>query len=131
MIPSLTARDCMTSSPILLRPESSILEAARLLVESRISGAPVVDQIGNLVGILSERDCLSVVLESGYHQDHGGKVGDFMSPEVQTVDLETPVVEIAERFINERVRRFPVIKNGQVVGVVSRRDVIRMLEQAT
>lgn len=131
MIQSLTARDCMSSSLVLLRPESSILEAAKLLVDSRISGAPVVDQIGNLVGIISERDCLAVVLQAGYHQDTGGKVGDFMSPNVQTVELETPVIEIAERFINEHVRRFPVLNSGRVVGVVSRRDVIRMLEKAS
>lgn len=128
MIQSMTARDCMSGSLITFRPDTEVLEAARRLVETRISGAPVIDNIGNLVGILSERDCLEIVLRAGYNDSAGGKVADFMSTDVATVDIDTPVIEIAEKFIEGHVRRYPVLNDGRVVGVVSRRDVIRVLE---
>lgn len=128
VIKSMTARDCMPGLLVTLRPDMEILEAARILVEKRISGMPVVDNIGNLVGVLSERDCLEVVLRAGYNGTAGGRVDEFMSRDVQTVELDTPVVEIAERFVAGHVRRFPVMNSGRVVGVVSRRDIIKKLE---
>lgn len=129
MIKSLTVHDCMSGALISFRQDMDILEAAERLVESRISGAPVLDQLGNLVGILSERDCLQMVLNAGYYHESGGKVENFMTRDVQTVDYDMPIIEVAERFIEGHVRRYPVIRDGRVVGVISRRDVIRRLEE--
>ena len=126
---SLTVQDCMSGSLITFRQNMDILDAAQRLVDSRISGAPVLDQLGNLVGILSERDCLQIVLQAGYYHESGGKVEKFMTKDVQTVDYDTPIIEVAERFIAGHVRRFPVIREGRVVGVISRRDIIRQLEK--
>ena len=126
---SLTVQDCMSGSLITFRQNMDILDAAQRLVDSRISGAPVLDQLGNLVGVLSERDCLQIVLQAGYYHESGGKVEKFMTKDVQTVDYDTPIIEVAERFIAGHVRRFPVIREGRVVGVISRRDIIRQLEK--
>ncbi len=118
----------MSGSLIAFRPDMDVLEAVRILVEKRISGAPVIDHIGNLVGMLTERDCMQIALGAGYHSERGGKVSGFMRSEVETVELSTPAIEIAERFINSKFRRFPVLDNDTVVGMVSRRNVLRLLE---
>lgn len=118
----------MSGSLISFRPDMEVLEAVRILVEKRISGAPVIDHIGNLVGMLTERDCMKIALGAGYHGERGGKVSGFMRPEVETVELNTPAIEIAERFIKSKFRRFPVLDNGTVIGMISRRDVLRLLE---
>lgn len=129
MLPTMTARDCMSRKVNSLRPDDDVLAAVRVLVENRISGAPVIDNIGNLLGILTEKDCMAIALSAGYHGESGGKVRDFMSTEVMTVDADTPVIEIAEHFANRNFRRLPVLESGRVVGVVSRRDVLWLLEQ--
>lgn len=129
MLPTMTARDCMSRNVSSLRPDDDVLKAVRVLVQNKISGAPVIDNIGNLVGMITEKDCMAIALSAGYHGECGGKVSDYMSPQVMTVDADTPVIEIAEHFANRNFRRLPVLESGRVVGVVSRRDVLWLLEQ--
>ncbi|MGB0713835.1 MAG: CBS domain-containing protein [Gammaproteobacteria bacterium] len=128
MIKALTARDCMTPNPITVRPDQEVLEAVHLLTSKRISGAPVLDQVGNLVGVLTEKDCLRVALDAGYHGTYGGKVSEYMSNEVATLDVDTPVVQVAEMFIERPYRRYPVTDGGRLVGVISRRNILEALE---
>jgi CBS domain-containing protein len=129
ILQSMTAQDCMNRKVVSLRPDDDVLVAVRTLVEHKISGAPVIDNIGNLLGIITEKDCMAIALSAGYHGEFGGKVTDFMSPEVTTVSTGTPVVEIAEHFAKRSFRRLPVLESGRVVGIVSRRDVLWLLEQ--
>jgi CBS domain-containing protein len=126
----MTARQAMSRGPITLHPEMDVLEALRILVEERISGAPVIDQVGNLVGILTERDCMLIALKAGYHGEEGGRVSGFMSREVATVEAHTPITEIAELFASSHFRRLPVLEQGRVIGIISRRDVLKQLEAA-
>jgi CBS domain-containing protein len=125
-----TAKQAMGSGLVTLHPEMDVLEALRILVEEGISGAPVIDQVGNLVGILTERDCMLIALGAGYHSEDGGPVAAFMSPDVVTVEGHTPITEIAEHFARSELRRLPVLEQGRVIGVISRRDVLRCLEAA-
>jgi CBS domain-containing protein len=129
MLQTMTAKDCMNRNVYSLRPDDDVLTAVRLLVEKKISGAPVIDNIGNLVGLITEKDCMAIALSAGYHSEAGGKVSDFMSTQVVTVDTETPAMEIAEHFANRNFRRLPVLELGRVVGIISRRDVLWLLEQ--
>ncbi|MCF7985077.1 MAG: CBS domain-containing protein [Thiohalocapsa sp.] len=130
MLATKTAQEAMSRGLVTLHPEMDVLEALRILVEQRISGAPVIDQVGNLVGILTERDCMLIALGAGYHSEDGGRVADFMSRDVVTVDADTPVTEIAERFANTHYRRLPVVERGRVIGIINRRDVLKQLEAA-
>lgn len=123
-----TAKEIMSQGLVTFRPDMDILEAVRTLIEKRISGAPVLDQLGNLVGMLTERDCLKVALDASYYRESGGKVESFMTTSVITVSAETAAVEIAERFATSHLRRLPVLENGRLIGIVSRRDVLRQLE---
>jgi len=106
------------------------LEAAQdyLMIEHRISGAPVVDEHGNLIGLLSEQDCLKVALSAGYHGEYGGRVSEYMTRDVRTVDADTSILEVAKLFLEEKLRRYPVMEGNRLVGQVSRRDVLKALE---
>jgi CBS domain-containing protein len=120
-----TVRDYMTTDLIALSPEEPVLAAMRRMLDARISGAPVVDAFGNLVGILTQRDCLTVVYRTSYHGEAAGTVSDYMTRKVETVPAGMDVVEVIGRFFEAPHRRFPVVEGSQLVGLISRRDVLR------
>lgn len=126
---AIIARDYMTKAVATLDPDTNLLDAVQLLLERRISGAPVVDSHGNLVGILTEKDCLRAALNATYHGDLGGLVSDHMQRDVATVADDTPIFEVARLFINGHFRRYPVTHGHRLVGTISRRDVLRALQQ--
>lgn len=125
---SCVVKDYMAKSLVTLKPDTDVLDAIHELVKHRIAGAPVVDDSGNLLGMLSELDCMKVALNAGYHGDWGGPVSDFMSDGVKTVDAEMSIIDLAQLFISSRFRRFPVMQGTRLVGQISRRDVLRALE---
>ena len=125
---SVKVRDYMAVNPVTVTPDMEILQAIHLLVEHRISGAPVVDLRGNLVGMLSEQECLKVALNASYHAELGGKVADFMAKELLTVEANASILDMAELFLETSYRRFPVMERQRLIGQVSRRDVLRALE---
>lgn len=129
MLISLNVRDYMTQSIISLRPEQDVIEASQVLSTRRISGAPVVDDTGNLAGILSDTDCIRAMIKFGFDPDWRGLVSEFMSPKVATVDIDDSILDVAQRFVEVRYRRYPVMEDNRVVGVVSRADVLRALEK--
>jgi CBS domain-containing protein len=104
-----------------------ILQATHLLIDNDISGAPVLDKHGRLVGVLTERDCMRVAIRAGYHGEPGGLVKDFMSSNPQWIGPEQSILTLADLFINGRFHRYPVLDNGRLIGVISRRDVMRAL----
>lgn len=118
-------RDYMSTALVVLSPEQDVLRAMRLLLDHRISGAPVVDGQGNLLGLLTQRDCLAVAFQTGYHGDAAGKVSDYMTSDVETVRADTSLVEVIGRFYRSPHRRFPVMDRNRLVGIISRRDVLR------
>lgn len=120
-------RDWMSRRVVTFRPEMDLREAIDLLLRHKISGAPVVDRDGRLVGILSKRDCLKIAFKSSYHQEQAGPVSAYMTPDVKTVAPDDPLVSVAERFLATTFRRYPVVDGGRVVGVISRHDVLKAL----
>jgi CBS domain-containing protein len=129
MAEEMSVREFMSRDLVKFFPDMDVLEAARILVDKRISGAPVVDQVGNLVGVLSEKDCLHVALEAGYHEQWGGRVGEYMHTGVDTIEADTSVIDAARRLAESRYRRLPVVDQGRLVGLISRRDVLRALSK--
>ena len=124
---SVLVSDHMTRGIVSIDQDMEIMAATRRLVDNNISGAPVLDGHGRLVGILSERDCMKVALHSGYHDVPYGLVRDYMTPDPETVAPEQSILTLAEKFIQGRFRRYPVLDNGRLVGVISRRDVLRAM----
>lgn len=125
---AVSVRDYMATELLTLKPEMEILRAVHILLEHDFGGAPVVDDAGRLVGILTEKDCMKVVLNAGYHSEYGGRVAEYMSTEVVTMRPEDSIVEAAQRFLDQNFHRYPVVVDNELVGQISRRDVMRALE---
>ena len=111
------------------KPDTLIGYAIDSLITNKISGAPVIDRNGKLVGILSEKDCLKTLLESSYYYYLSGHVKNYMSKYLPTVDIKDNINEVAQKFIDLRFRRFPVLDNGKLVGQISRRDILKVIEK--
>jgi CBS domain-containing protein len=123
----LTAATMMTEELVTISPEASIQEAIDLLLHKQISGLPVVHADGRLVGVITEFALLAMVYDVGV-QHH--PVSRHMTREVITVDADDPINRIADLCIVHRVRRLPVMKNGRLVGLIARRDVLKALYQS-
>jgi CBS domain-containing protein len=142
--------EIMTSPVITVTPETSIAEAARLMLRHRISGLPVVDATGAVVGIITEGDLLrraetgsaphhprwlELLLGPGrlakeYTHAHARKVGEAMTADVVSVDTRTDVTEIVQLINKRRIKRVPVIDGGKLVGIISRANLVRALVRA-
>jgi CBS domain-containing protein len=124
-----TVSDIMATRLITFTPDTNIHEAIRILVDERISGAPVVDGEGALVGVLSRKDCLKIVFSARYHDDWGGPVREFMTSPVETLDAGQDLVSAAQFFVASNFRRFPVLRDDKLVGQVSRHDMLKALTE--
>jgi len=125
------AREIMTTRLVTVPPDLPIFSAIRTLLQNQISGAPVVDANDALVGMLSEVDCLKVLANGEfYDDDHSeeGMVRDYMTPVAQSIDPETDIYTLAQYFLNHTVRRLPVVRGSMLLGQLSRRDVLRTIE---
>ncbi|NND94203.1 MAG: CBS domain-containing protein [Flavobacteriales bacterium] len=124
---SITVDQYMTRNLITFRPHQSIREVMDTLVKKNISGGPVVDDTGRLVGIISEGDCLKQVVKAKYHNlpEDNQKVEDHMERDVKTISPDKDVFEAARQFLNMKIRRFPVLDNGKLIGQVSQKDIMK------
>ncbi|MGB5266763.1 MAG: CBS domain-containing protein [Polyangiales bacterium] len=129
-VKEMRVRDIMVTKPVVFTIDTDLLDAVSTLVDRHITGAPVVDARGNLVGLLTERDFLRAALVAGYHGERGGCVGDYMSRDVEAVNADDSLLDVATRFVETKRRRYPVIEDNRVVGVVVRRDVLRAVIRA-
>lgn len=120
-----TARDIMVTRLVTLTPEMDVFEAIGLLVKNRISGAPVVDSSGALVGVFSEGCSMSVLIEGAYGQLPTTKVESFMDTSPATIDEDADLLKIAQLFRATHTRRLPVLRDGKLVGQISRRDLLK------
>jgi predicted transcriptional regulator len=119
----------MASELVRFKPEDDIVYAMRVLLDKHFSGAPVVDRDGRLVGVLSKKDCMKIIYNTAYHQDWGGQVGQYMSRDVEHVDAGSGILEVAEKFLASKFRRFPVLRDGVLVGQISRCDILRAIDE--
>jgi len=124
-----TISDYMATELVCLAPDDDIVEAMRILLEKSFSGAPVVDGQGKLCGILSQKDCFEIIYRTAYHQDWGGQVRRYMGREVEHLPADCSVVEAAEKFLGSSYRRFPVLRDGDLVGLICRRDILGALDE--
>ena len=119
----MIARDIMTRKVHTISPEASVQELAQLLSRHDISGVPVASKDGNIIGIVSEADILGKVVREGL------RVADIMSAEIIFVDEQTRVGEIAALLTERKIKRVPVMRNGKLVGIVCRADIVHAVAQ--
>ena len=118
--------DYMTRKLVTFTPEQSILEVMELFTKYNISGGPVLDDNGFLVGIISEADCMKQISESRYFNQPilDKSVEKFMTKEVETIPHDISIFDAAGIFDKHNRRRLPVMRDGLVVGQISRKDVV-------
>lgn len=127
---ALQVRDFMTKKLITFSPDDSMHHVTNTLVSKGISGAPVVDDKGNLVGVISEGDCLKQVVRGKYTNtpEMIGNVNEYMTPDPVTIGPTENIMQVALLFLKMRLRRFPVLENGKLVGQISQRDVLAAVD---
>ena len=143
----MNASDVMTRTLLSVRPHATVAEAIRTMLDNRISGLPVIDEAGRLVGILTEGDLLrrgemgterqrsrwlEILMGPGrlageYVRTHGRKIGEVMTRDVVSVTLDTPLKEVVELMERHRIKRVPVLDGEVLVGILSRADLLRAL----
>ncbi len=121
----IIAADVMNPNVLVVQEDMSVEELARFLVESEISGAPVVDPEGRLVGVVSVTDLAAERAGSG--EENQMRVRDIMTPAIYSVDAETPIPEVAETLINSHIHRLLVTSGERVVGIVTSSDLLGLL----
>ncbi len=126
---SKSVADYMATELVSFGPNDDIIAAMRTLLERHLSGAPVLDSGGRIIGILSQKDCLEIVYNTAYHKDWGGQVEQYMNRQVEHIEADCSVLEAAEKFLHSSYRRFPVMRDGQLVGQISRHDIMRALDE--
>lgn len=122
----LKVRDYMTTNLITFKPDQSVQEVVEALIKYKISGGPVVNDKQELVGIISEGDCLKQLSESRYYNmplDHDN-VEKRMATNVETIDGNLDVFDAANKFLQSKRRRFPIVENGKLVGQISQKDIL-------
>ena len=124
---NIRVSDYMCRNLITFRPEQSVLEVMDALIKHRISGGPVVNDQNELVGIISEGDCMKQISESRYYNQpmDNVTVEQHMVKEVETIDGNLNVFDAAQKFVKSKRRRFPILENGKLVGQISQKDVLK------
>lgn len=124
---ALKVKDYMTTKLITFKPDQSVQEVVEALIKNKISGGPVVNHRNELVGIISEGDCLKQLSESRYYNmplEHNN-VEKRMVKNVETIDGNMDVFDAANKFLNSKRRRFPIVENGKLVGQISQKDILK------
>lgn len=127
MLAKIAAADYMSTNIVKVSPDTEVSQAIKILLDHKITSMPVVDQRGKLMGIFSERDGMKVVVESAYNQSMDGKVSDIMGKSPIIIDADESLVDVAAKFQETSTRSFPVFQEGELVGMISRVDVLRAL----
>ena len=123
----LKVSDYMTTNLITFTSNQSIESVMQSLIKHRISGAPVVNEKRELIGIISEGDCIKQISESRYYnmpmQDQ--TIEKYMALNVETIDGNMNIFDAASKFLNAKRRRFPIVKNGKLIGQISQKDILK------
>jgi CBS domain-containing protein len=125
MLAKITVADYMAKRLVTLTKDNNVIDAIKKLLDHKITCAPVIDSKGHLIGMFSEKDGMKAFLESIYNQGMSGKVSEYMTTDTVKIDAQASIVDLAEKFQQSSVRSFPVFQDGELVGVISRVDVLR------
>jgi CBS domain-containing protein len=129
MLKSVNLRDYMLHNPVKVKPDDNILDAMQVIIDNKISGVCVVDEQKNLVGILSELDCLRAVLGAIYNNGTIGKVQEYMASENLVISHPNEdIVDVAQDMLMKNKRRRPVVEDGKLVGQITCRQLLKAVK---
>jgi len=130
MTKSFLIKDYMNPNPMTVLPEANIAEVAKVTLKNKLSGVLVVDKAKNLLGMISELDCLRVMSDSIYHDGQNAPslcAADVMTKEVTTVSPDAQLFDVMTSMLNQGQRRRPVIENGKLIGQVTCRQLLKII----
>lgn len=124
--------DYMSTKIITFTEDQPIEEVIETLIKHKISGGPVVNDANELIGIISEGDCIQQISESRYYNlpiSKKNTVGKAMVKKVETINADMNIFDAANQFLKSKRRRFPILKNGKLIGLISQKDVLKAAMQ--
>lgn len=131
MLTSYETDDYMSVNPVTFSKETDIFEAIHVLLQRKVSGGTVLNEKNEVIGVISELDCLRAILNTGYYHEGGGTVGDFMSTEgIDFMDLHTSLIDAAQTLLTKRHRRMPIMEHGKFVGQISARSILQAFKDS-
>lgn len=124
---NIKVSDYMSTNLITFKPDQSVMEVMNTLIRKKISGGPVVNAKNELIGIISEGDCIKQISNSRYYNLplDNVKVEAHMATEIETIDGDMNVFDAADKFLTSKRRRFPIVKEGKLVGLISQKDILK------
>ena len=128
MLNSIAVRDYMTRHLLTFHADTDLFAAVDRLLEHRVHAAPVVDEHGHLIGLLSADDCMKSMLAGTYYEEAGGTVGESMQRDVFSIAPDIDIMKATDLLVNGSRRCLPVVENGRLIGQVSRHDLLRAVK---
>lgn len=128
MFRSVDALDYITATPVLVKPETNIFSVINELIVHKVSGATVVDDDNNVVGVISELDCLRAILDGSYYNEVNGTAADFMTTGVESLSKHVDIIEVAKRMLDSKRRRMPIVEDGKFIGQLSIRSILKAVK---
>jgi len=123
----IKVKDYMTTNLITFQPDQSVEDVIDSLIKNRISGGPVVNNNNELIGIISEGDCIKQISESRYYNMplNNNSVEKHMVTNVETIDGNMNIFDAASKFLESKRRRFPIVEHGKLIGQISQKDILK------
>ncbi len=130
MMKSVKVKDYMVAKQDTVTPGMTIAEASEVIIAGALTGVTVVDEDGNLVGMLSELDCLKAIVYSAYNEGEpgGARVAEFMTKDVETNSPDDFIIDVAATMLDHKHRRRPIVDNGKLVGQLTCRQILRAIK---
>ncbi|WP_196157576.1 CBS domain-containing protein [Reinekea sp. G2M2-21] len=126
-IQALTVADCMVPARLIITPETTIPKAVEMMLEAKLIGAPVVNEERQVLGYISEQDCLRYMISDNYYSDQRDLVGDVMKHDVLFAEPTMSVIDLAQMMCGDKPKKYPVCENGKLVGVINRSHILKAL----
>jgi CBS domain-containing protein len=128
---SFFADDFLSTNPVTFHPETDILDAIHELLKYKVSGGTVINEQNEVVGVISELDCLKAIINMGYYREGGGKVKDFMTTgNIDCMQPRMSIVDAAQLILTTRHRRMPVVVDGRFAGQISARSILQAFKDS-
>ena len=129
LVKEILVGEVMLKTYPYFKAHENVLDAVKILLNKKISGAPVIDEDKRAVGFLSEKDCLRIATEMKYYNAHPGKIADYMSKAVLSMQTNASIFDAIELFTKNSFHCYPVVEQKKVVGVIDRRTVLNIVNK--
>ncbi|UTF60972.1 CBS domain-containing protein [Gilvimarinus sp. DA14] len=124
---SILVQDYMQKDPVAFASNTNLLQVVHKLLAARVTGAPVIDEQRRVIGFVSEQDCIKEILQGAFYCEEPPIVASVMTSQVISFAPGNSIVEIAQIMISHKPKNYPVVSEGKLVGLISRRDVLAAL----